>query len=40
MMDIVFESEFEGWIGVEYEGDSHSEISGIEKTIELLKRFQ
>ena len=40
MLKIVFDSNFSGWLGVEYEGEKHSEVEGITKTIELLKRFQ
>ena len=40
MLRVVFDSNFSGWLGVEYEGDKHSEVEGIAKTIELLKRFQ
>ncbi len=38
MMRIVAESGYEGWIGVEYEGDAHPEREGIRLTKALLER--
>ncbi len=36
MMDIVLAVGYSGWIGVEYEGDNHSEAEGIRLTRDLL----
>lgn len=36
MMDIVLAVGYDGWVGVEYEGDKHSEAEGIRLTRDLL----
>ncbi|WP_341938984.1 sugar phosphate isomerase/epimerase family protein [Marinimicrobium sp. C2-29] len=36
MMDIVMAAGYGGWVGVEYEGDKHSEAEGIALTRDLL----
>jgi hydroxypyruvate isomerase len=38
MMEIVADSGYEGYIGVEYEGKNLSEVEGIKKTKALLER--
>lgn len=40
MMDLIIKSNYQGYIGVEYEGSKHSEIEGIQLTKELLERVQ
>jgi len=40
MMKIVKDAKFKGFVGIEYEGDKHSEIEGIVATKKLLQRFQ
>lgn len=40
MMDIVKKAKYKGYIGIEYEGSSLSEIDGIKATKALLERFQ
>ena len=39
MIEIVNEFEYEGYLGIEYEGDKHTEIEGIRLTKNLLSRF-
>jgi sugar phosphate isomerase/epimerase len=39
LLDIVKKSKFEGYIGVEFEGNTQSEEEGIKKTVELIKRY-
>jgi sugar phosphate isomerase/epimerase len=39
LLDIVKKSGFNGYIGVEFEGNSQSEDSGIRNTIALIKRY-
>ena len=36
MMEIVFKSNYHGYVGIEYEGNKHSEIDGIRLTRDLL----
>lgn len=36
MMKIVVEAGYDGWVGIEYEGDKHSEAEGIRLTRDLL----
>lgn len=38
MLRIIRDAEYSGYIGVEYEGDKHSEFEGIRATKELLKK--
>lgn len=38
MMQIVADSGYEGWIGIEYEGSKLDEMAGIKKSKELLER--
>lgn len=38
MMKIVAESDYEGWIGIEYEGSKLGEMEGIQASKELLER--
>lgn len=40
MIDIVMAVGYSGWIGVEYEGDKHSEAEGIRLTRDLLLRIK
>ncbi len=40
MMKIVKDAKFKGFVGIEYEGDKHSEIEGITLTKKLLQKFQ
>ncbi|MCL7986766.1 sugar phosphate isomerase/epimerase [Sphingobacterium sp. lm-10] len=40
MMKIVRDAGYTGYVGIEYEGDKHSEIEGIKLTKTLLERFQ
>ena len=35
-MEIVFKSNYHGYVGIEYEGNKHSEIDGIRLTRDLL----
>ncbi len=39
MMDIVEEFNYNGYLGIEYEGNNHSEIDGIELTKKLIKKY-
>ena len=36
MMGIVFKSNYHGYVGIEYEGNKHSEMDGIRLTRDLL----
>jgi sugar phosphate isomerase/epimerase len=38
MMKVIKKSGFRGIVGIEYEGETLSEIEGIKKTIALLKK--
>lgn len=40
MMDIVLDAGFDGWVGIEYEGDGDDEYSGIRKSKALLEKIQ
>ena len=40
MMKIVLENGYNGYVGIEYEGNFHSEIEGIHLTNKLLKKIQ
>ena len=40
MMDIVLENGYNGYVGIEYEGNKHSEMEGIRLTNKLLKKIQ
>ena len=40
MLNIVRDAGYRGWIGVEYEGERLSEIEGIQRTLQLLRRIQ
>jgi L-ribulose-5-phosphate 3-epimerase len=40
MMKIVFDADYHGYVGVEYEGRRLSELDGIAACVKLLKRFQ
>lgn len=40
MMKIVRDAGYTGYVGIEYEGDKHTEIEGIKLTKQLLQRFQ
>ncbi|MGJ1421710.1 TIM barrel protein [Sphingobacterium spiritivorum] len=40
MMKIVKDAKFKGFVGIEYEGDKHSEIDGVLLTKKLLQKFQ
>ena len=39
MMDIVDEFNYNGYLGIEYEGNNHSEINGIELTKKLIQKY-
>jgi hydroxypyruvate isomerase len=39
LLDIVKASGFKGYIGVEFEGETQSEDSGIKNTIALIKKY-
>ena len=39
MMDIVREFNYNGYLGIEYEGNNHSEIEGIELTKKLIQKY-
>ena len=39
MMDIVEEFNYNGYLGIEYEGNNHSEIEGIELTKKLIQKY-
>ncbi len=40
ILGIVADAGYRGWVGVEYEGDAHSEEDGIRLTIQLLERVR
>ena len=40
MMDIVMATGYSGWVGVEYEGEKHSEAEGIRLTRDLLRSLR
>ena len=40
MMNIVLETGYNGYVGIEYEGTNHSEMEGIRLTNKLLKKIQ
>lgn len=40
MMDIVLAVGYSGWVGIEYEGDKHSEAEGIRLTRDLLAQIR
>ena len=40
MLDIVLESGYNGYVGIEYEGSKHSEMEGMRLTNKLLKKIQ
>ena len=40
MMQIVLESGYNGYVGIEYEGDKHSEFEGIRLTRDLLRSIR
>lgn len=40
MMKIVLDAGYHGYVGIEYEGQHLSEVDGIRKTLQLLKRVQ
>ena len=40
MMKIVLEAEYHGYVGIEYEGGTHSEPEGIKLTKVLLERVR
>ena len=40
MMKIVLDSGYNGYVGIEYEGTTHSEMEGIRLTLELLKKVR
>jgi len=39
MIEIVNEFNYEGYLGIEYEGDNLSEIKGIDLTKKLINKF-
>ena len=39
MMEIVLKAGYNGYVGIEYEGDKHSEYDGIHLTLKLLKKM-
>jgi sugar phosphate isomerase/epimerase len=39
MMDIVREFNYNGYLGIEYEGNNHSESDGIELTKKLIQKY-
>ncbi|MCV9389048.1 sugar phosphate isomerase/epimerase family protein [Reichenbachiella ulvae] len=39
MFDIINASDFDGWVGVEFEGDGVSEYEGIKKTKALIEKY-
>ena len=39
MMDIVEEFNYNGYLGIEYEGNNHSEVDGIELTKKLIQKY-
>ena len=40
MMEIVLKAGYNGYVGIEYEGDKHSEYDGIHLTLKLLKKIK
>ena len=40
MMEIVLKGGYNGYVGIEYEGDKHSEYDGIHLTLKLLKKIK
>jgi len=40
MIDIVLDSGYRGWIGIEYEGQTMSEFEGIIRTRDLLRKIR
>ena len=40
MMEIVLRAGYNGYVGIEYEGDKHSEYDGIHFTLKLLKKIK
>ena len=40
MMEIVLNTNYHGYVGIEYEGSIHSEIEGIQLTLDLLKKVR
>ena len=40
MMKIVLDSGYNGDVGIEYEGGTHTEMEGIRLTLELLKKVR
>ena len=40
MMEIVLRAGYNGYVGIEYEGDKHSEYDGIHLTLKLLKKIK
>jgi sugar phosphate isomerase/epimerase len=40
MMKIVLDAGYSGYVGIEYEGDKHSEYDGIHLTSKLLKKIK
>ena len=40
MMNIVLNHGYTGYVGIEYEGNNHSEYDGIHLTSKLLRKIQ
>ena len=40
MMKIVLDAGYNGYVGIEYEGNTHNEMDGIRLTLELLKKVR
>ena len=40
MMEIVLNANYHGYVGIEYEGSIHSEMEGIQLTLDLLKKVR
>jgi sugar phosphate isomerase/epimerase len=40
MMKIVLDAGYNGYVGIEYEGTTHTEMEGIRLTLELLKKVR
>ena len=40
MMDIVLDAGYKGFVGIEYEGNTHSEMDGIKLTRDLLIKIR
>ncbi|SUZ84374.1 uncharacterized protein METZ01_LOCUS37228 [marine metagenome] len=40
MMEIVLNANYHGYVGIEYEGNIHSEMEGIQLTLDLLKKVR